>query len=489
MIPALRPFFLLALILTGCASATVEVAVDIYSKDVLTVRRLGIADAQVLLEGIDNAVSAGREIAAARLQLAENLVAAYDAQKKVFSEMRGLRYQPGSDIIDLQNKLLPAYRQVLQTKQSEINVLATKARERLANYLERAYVGVAKTPQLSLDLIAAQEQAVLALNNLRSQLQTMGGDFGTAFENVYSTLIREAPSELVTLAKVDDKKLSKEAVVAVEELAARFREIARTMTNLDRRGVRLAKELGNGINAAAAKLDPGKPGAVLETVVRTLSSISTSTGLDERGELALGQLGSSLDLYVSQIDRLQDPADPAWRELLRLENETNWAPFFTRTSYRAEGDTGVVIARDRLGHFRVQRAKNNPAALIQGQLRISRAIASSLADALAAATGVPGAGALAGAVKAGVPKPDPTKPDGIKLDGQGEQDPATHAAKLEAQARLRHSARTNLINNLEILNRSLQALKEDKTPVPGDLLTRARAVLEGSKPVFGAKKE
>jgi hypothetical protein len=264
------------------------------------------------------------------------------------------------------------------------------------------------------------------------------------------------------------------------------------MEDLKRDGVSVAKELGNRVDFVAAKLDPARPGAVLE-MTGTLFAITPATGLNDRGELAIAQLGSALDLYVSQIDRLQDPADPAWRELLRPENEVNWAPFFARTSYRAEGDTGVIIARDRLGHFRIQRARNNPAALIQGQLRISRAIASGLADALGAATGVPGAGALGSAAKAGAPKTEATKAGEAKPEGGGDAakvDTTAQAAKLDAQARLRHNARTNLINNLEFVNRELKAqLKEGRTPVSDDLLTKARAVLEGSKPIFEAKKE
>lgn len=492
----LRPIVLAALFLTGCASANVEVAVDVYSTDVLSVRRLEVADAQALLEGIDNSVLATHEIADARLQLAENLVAAYEAYKKVWATALKRQFEgEAKDIARLKQEYMPEYEQVVRAKDNEINLLAHAARQRVVSYLERAYVGVAKTPQGRLDLLAAQGQVIFATSNLRIQLPKVGEDLGTLFEEFYAYLVSRTPNDLAALAQVQEKAIGKDVIEAAGQLRERFNALARTIEKLRRGGVRSAKELGTRIDSVAAKLEPGKPGAVLEAVqamARTIFAIPAATGLNDRGELAFAQLGSALDLYVSQIDRLQDPADPAWRELLRPDNESNWAPFFARTSYRAEGDTSVVIARDRLGHFRVQRARNNPAALIQGQLRISRAIASSLADALGAATGVPGAGAIASAAKVGATKTDATKADAAKPDGGGEVaklDTTTQAAKLDAQARLRHSARVNLMNNLEIVNRSLQVLKEGKTPVPGDLLIKARAVLEGSKPIFEARKE
>ena len=104
---------------------------------------------------------------------------------------------------------------------------------------------------------------------------------------------------------------------------------------------------------------------------------------------ALANLVVSSSKFIEVIDRLQDGGDPVWRIVADPANEDNWNKRFARTYFYAEGDAGVVVVRDNPMRFRVHHAENNPAALIQGQLEISRAVTDAALSVAGAAAGFP----------------------------------------------------------------------------------------------------
>lgn len=142
----------------------------------------------------------------------------------------------------------------------------------------------------------------------------------------------------------------------------------------------------------------------------------------------------SMDLYSSQIDRLQDPADPVWRVITAPENRRKWNRVINKVYYRAEGNSQVILVQDRIGHFRPVNVKNDPTALIESQARINRSIASgavSILGALAGSAGVPAAGNIANAVS------DKVSPG---ADSPGMTDEASSLLAGEAPGRLSSDA-------------------------------------------------
>ena len=95
------------------------------------------------------------------------------------------------------------------------------------------------------------------------------------------------------------------------------------------------------------------------------------------------QARNTSDLYYL-IDRLQDVGDPIWRTVTDPLNEHHWNKKVSKSFVQAEGNTSMVIVRDTPLHFRAHEVKNDPAALIKGQLEVVRA----LGDAALSVAGV-----------------------------------------------------------------------------------------------------
>lgn len=97
----------------------------------------------------------------------------------------------------------------------------------------------------------------------------------------------------------------------------------------------------------------------------------------------------NIDLLNSQLDRLQNASSPVWRVVTDPKNAKKWNTKFSETYFYAEGNAGVVVVRDSPIKYRVQEATNNPAALVQAQLQVSRAVADAAIQIAGASTGVP----------------------------------------------------------------------------------------------------
>jgi len=97
----------------------------------------------------------------------------------------------------------------------------------------------------------------------------------------------------------------------------------------------------------------------------------------------------AFDLLNSQLERLQDPGSSYWRVVTDPKNEDKWNAEFNRTHFYAAGKSGVVIVRDSPMDYRIQEAANNPAALVQAQLQVSRSVANAAIKIASASMGNP----------------------------------------------------------------------------------------------------
>jgi hypothetical protein len=170
----------------------------------------------------------------------------------------------------------------------------------------------------------------------------------------------------------------------------------------------------------------------------------------------------------NDLDREQDPADPLWRILSNSRNNSKWHSAFATNYFFSEGNNSVVIVRDSPIHYRVHSADNNPTALIQGQLRISRAVADAAIQIAGTAAGVKMPDLL-GKPPEPVPGPGGTtttnetaKPDGTTkpnetaktTDGGKTVSLATAEATIDAEI-------ANRAASLRSLNRSLASLRSE----------------------------
>jgi len=132
-----------------------------------------------------------------------------------------------------------------------------------------------------------------------------------------------------------------------------------------------------------------------------------------------------------------------------LKNKEKWNVEFSRTYFRAEGNTSVVVVRDSPMEFRVQQGSNDPSALVQAQLQVSRAIADAAIAVAGATTGV----SLAPLTK---PADKAAGPDDA-LAEESEQ-LARLRARVEREAELREFAIKRLTANLRSIKAQIEPL-------------------------------
>lgn len=131
-----------------------------------------------------------------------------------------------------------------------------------------------------------------------------------------------------------------------------------------------------------AVINSNKP----EVLVQSLMKNPTVYKLSAKEESEMLQ---AVDLLNSQLDRLQITSSPVWRIVTDPKNKDKWNTEFSKTCFYAQGDAGVVVVRDSPIKYRVQEARNNPAALVEAQLHISRSVADAAIQIAGATTGIP----------------------------------------------------------------------------------------------------
>jgi hypothetical protein len=203
--------------------------------------------------------------------------------------------------------------------------------------------------------------------------------------------------------------------------------------------------------------------------------------LGDRGRTALNDLTVSTTLLHSQLDRLQDPADPMWRIVTAPENATRWNTQFSKTHFYSEGNNSVVVVRDSPMSFRVQQGNNNPSALVESQLHISRAVANGAIAIAGAAIGAPGLPGLSPSPS----NPAPSSPGAAPAEPPMD-DLAVSKARNDRVAAVRAGALKNLQTNLAALRTDFSRLKDDKKSDPArqGLLRKMQAIIEGHQPLF-----
>ena len=105
-------------------------------------------------------------------------------------------------------------------------------------------------------------------------------------------------------------------------------------------------------------------------------------------QAALAGLVKNKSALNDVIDRLQNAGDPVWRMITDASHDAKWNNI-NKLSFKADGETSIVVIRDNPTRFRTSQAQNNPAVLAQNQLIISRALTDAAIDTVGALSGVP----------------------------------------------------------------------------------------------------
>lgn len=260
------------------------------------------------------------------------------------------------------------------------------------------------------------------------------------------------------------------AVVEAQRSATRWQDALANLRTIPDQYAQAESKLFSASLAAS--------GVRADSVASAVENLRRPNPLDGNIRGRFKTSGELNDYRNSQIDREQNAADPMLRILADPMYEKMWTPNFARTFTSIEGNNGVIITRDRIGQFRVYAADNDPKALIDNQLQISQTVAKGVTQILAAASGLPGASAVAESLPGRGP------------DRTGASTPPAHAPKTpvpaidsvaaaEARAASRRRVRETLANELDIIVMRVRSSGSD---------AEARAEAERAKALLGAFK-
>jgi hypothetical protein len=318
---------------------------------------------------------------------------------------------------------------------------AERAMEALKHFAQVADKEISEGPISAarfLDAIETLEMQMTALAKTLDRLTTR--NLGTHFEEVTETTLEYMPEELKETLDALERKEGKFTPAEQQK----FKKVILEMSDFLDTIVANQEEV-ELLRKSAESIDFDCVGAALTAAYKAVYDKMTHPRYQEKGRL-IRDIGKSRDYYTSQLDRIQDPVDPVWRILSDPNNQRKWHTLFARTEFYAEGKAEVVFVQDRIGHFRVQRGQNNPAALIQGQVRINRSIASGVLNVMAAAGGISGPGLS----KA---KDIIVNGDELKVKEKKNGNDADAKAKIQVKEKSEGAAkaRRTLLNNLRVI--------------------------------------
>ncbi len=374
---------LLALLMAGCAHNRVTLKVDIYGEDPLDTTPLTPMRIEALHEALGQAQMEGSRLTEERTALATRLFDTYAAFHTTISASPPVPNTNAAAELARPRDYLSAYNNVARSKEAEMTDAIHEASRALEAYAKgRANL----TNQNAYAQMQGQAAVRRKLDTVSSRLLELADAWATDFEKSFlpalPKLVRAATPEAI-------KQWTTNGITGGKTLSPAFQGLQTEVEKLQqRRDPRLA--------AAVGKLKLAAPNAPEELFTRA-NALVTRPGLGREGKDAVSELNNTQN---GEEGMVRDWGDPVWRTLTDPENGWHWHRTFSTNYFYAEGNSSVVIVRDSPVDFRIQKGGNNPSALIQSQLQITRSIADAAISIAGAASGVP------------IPKPKKPAPPG-----------------------------------------------------------------------------
>ena len=468
----LIPIFFLCF---GCASTKLQLNLDIYKEDPFRSLPISVEQMARIESGIGNLEGEAVKLSENRKNLGDNLFNTYNEIFYVMTKAKDpnfTRYQLTADTIGFRNQLID-YKTTIDNKLDDIKILADSARKTLAAF-SRSLMETNKTAETVSELDLLRD-----IKKFEKSVVELGGPLNTEFEaslyGNWGTVIKMASAEnLKALFKKDSR------LPSLTELRKTAESYSKDIEELKTSGYRIPEEATHALHDAVKDLQEPTPGAFItsvDAIARATTTLSPAIGLGDGGATELSRLTQATTLLNSQIDRLQDPADPVWRIISDPRNEPKWNKEFSETYFYAQGNSSVVVVRDTPISFRQQRGSNNPATLIKNQLQISRAIGNAAISIAAATTGVP--------INLKT-ESDQTGTTSSNTDTAAESEAlARRKAMAEERLKLRTLALRNLRNNLISIREEFRLKESSKTLKDySELKSRLESILKAHQPFF-----
>jgi hypothetical protein len=436
---------LLMLALGGCASARLSLDLDLYAEDpmgsLIQLTPVRVAELDSELKALAREIG---PLVNDRQELADDIFQVYEAVIWAMYTIEGAAKAASDPNIEAAR----SYRERHKKRLAELGAEARKKVADAENTLDRYVQGIGQSPSGETSRAVTELSLLRAINEAVNAVAKLGGPVETEFERL---LVNYWPTVARNISSTNVANLRAGTADTPELIALRqqVRRLADRVKLLRERGRKIPTTALTALDEAfkESRPTPGQLKSSFDKLILAVTEVSTSLALPDQ----LQALVRSSAAVFNLVDRLQDPADPIWRTISQPGNESKWRNSFTETFFYAEGNTSVVIVRDTPFSFRVLKATNNPTALVQGQLQISRAIANAAIAIAGAATGAP------------VPKLPGASGPSVPADGDEGTNPeqlAKRKAKVERQLAVRAQAIRNLRRDLAALRGQLERAQD-----------------------------
>ena len=483
MIAARYPVFALCVsLLAGCASAKLEITTDIYEEDLRYLRPATVDEIVTLRKRLKQAEDFAETSKLSLGQTVDPLINLNETLQELDDCLRLDEAECGADPVTLETQRKSANEEIASITKDLLDVVSQgEAR------LDRGVL-------LRQDVLVI-DQRLTATTELFKEAATQFLRTRSAEAQKLASVVRDLGNELFASETENDdpnklplNKLQQLASKAVTNYESFVKEVAdqakRVGTELPMQEKIFADikskrvQIQTDLSSIETSLNDDDKRAALLRVTRRIGQLPEASlpqvqmGLRQqiavKAEGTLREQVQEIELLNSQIDRLQDAGDPALRQLVKEENEKKWLRVFSHTEFYAEGNTNVVIVRERPGHYSIKKGVNNPTALIRSQLNISRTIVSGALEVIGSLTGVPLPPGLQGVPKAVDEKGDPVETLGQSAEAQ--------EAKFDAEVLRRKIVRDRLLLELDRLIQEASG-----ATMPASLVPEAIAFLEAQK--------
>lgn len=437
----------------GCASSSIRIELALYGEDPRFAEALSPEDVIQLNAALQDMVEEANQLTMDRIGLANSQ---FDLYATLWLFVGGEL----DDISELREQL-ERHDAAVQGAFDAFVPIVEDALRKLSDYVERykAALAVAEgqatrdasglTPEAIEDLLIEELVPRSALNRAKLAFRKLSAPPRTDFAlgRQWQSVERSLSPRTMAVIRQSIENPARGPRPAPGEFERRLDALRAAARRLATRAQGLAKRHGDVFEEVSASIDRGLRGdsEPSDMARRFIGAAARIPRLDmtSGGQDALTRVVQNSVRTLSQIDRLQDAGDPAWRVVTARENARKWNTEFSKTYFHAQGNAGVMIVRDNPMTFRVQRGYNNPAALVRGQLQVSRAVGDAAITIAGAATGVP-TGALTSLGSDGAP----VGPSSAAVEG------AQSLVERRATARKKAVARASA---LKILDRNLQS--------------------------------
>lgn len=415
-----------AIILCSCAKSTLTVSVDIFTGDIPNNSAPrdeidGVIAAVVKLESISD------KVVSDKLDLSEAIFSAYTSYYQFATEARGSSF----DLRDLS-----AFQEM--KKEFEEGVYGRKTHiDNVFDQIKDETTSLINAHKDSPEFMDAKLRIPGLLNEQIGFIKSLSEMTHPYVENIKSSF----EQDLQDLAAIEPQDVS---IPTYNQVKTALSDLANALFN------RNFNVNGRVLNDMLQSLETPSFTSFKDSF-NMLSSVFAELPINltlESRATDLAKFVQDKNFLFSQLDRVQDFGNEDWKHIAQfMDTEGFWKREFTSTKFEAEGNSSIVLVRDSPVNFRPQQVNNDPSALIQSQLQISRATTGLALNV---------AGALGGFDVGSASNVDVSSDESTSTN-EGQK------AALERRNELRQLALLTLLDNLKSIEEDLEENGSDDT--------------------------